>query len=355
MRVEVSLGQRSYPVHIGSSLLSSAGTICRAALPHFGKRCAVITDSNVEKLHSAPLIASLIENGFTPELIVVPAGESSKSLNQTESICDQMIAAGLDRSSFVVALGGGVVGDLAGFVAAIYYRGIPFIQVPTTIVAQVDSSVGGKTGVNSAGGKNLMGAFHQPRAVIADVDTLSTLPDREFNEGMAEAIKHAIIQDPVLFETLKKLDRKNLAPVIARNVEIKAAIVSEDEHETLGKRALLNFGHTIGHGIENAAGYGRYLHGEAISLGLVAACAISARKVGFTKTDQVLEILHQYQLPTRLPADLSTESILTALRTDKKFAEGHVRFVLCREIGSAFLSKEVTFEEIRNAIEELRS
>ena len=186
------------------------------------------------------------------------------------------------------------------------------------------------------------------------MDTLQTLPAREFNEGMAEAIKHAIIRDASLFESLQDLDRGNLVPFIGRNVEIKATIVSADEHETLGERALLNFGHTIGHGIENAAGYGRYLHGEAISLGLVAACAISMRKAGFSKTEQVFSLLRQYDLPVQLPPDISTESILTALRSDKKFAAGQIRFVLCRELGSAFLSKEVTMEEIRDAIEELR-
>ena len=356
MVVEVSLGLRSYPVHIGGNLIASAGDFCRESLPKPGIRCAVITDSNVEKLHAAPVLASLVGAGFQPELIVVPAGEKSKSLAQAEIVCDRMIAAGLDRGSFVVALGGGVIGDLAGFVAAIYYRGIPFIQIPTTIVAQVDSSVGGKTGVNSAGGKNLIGAFHQPRAVLADVDTLRTLPDREFNEGFAEAIKHAIIRDAALFDALGDPDRNKLAPLIARNVEIKAAIVSADEHETSGERALLNFGHTIGHGIENAAGYGRYLHGEAISLGIVAACALSGRKAGFSNADydRVLARLRQYDLPTQLPSDISTESIMIALRTDKKFAGGNVRFVLSRGIGSAFLSTEVTLEEIRGAVDGLR-
>jgi len=356
MVVEVSLGQRSYRVHIGSNLIASTGELCRDLLPKPGIRCAVVTDSNVEKLHSTPLLVSLTDAGFHPELIVVPAGEKSKSLDQSEKVCNRMISAGLDRSSFVVALGGGVIGDLAGFVAAIYYRGIPYFQIPTTIVAQVDSSVGGKTGVNSTGGKNLIGAFHQPRAVIADVDTLRTLPPREFNEGMAEAIKHAIIKDNILFETLQNLDRDDLAPFIARNVGIKAAVVSADEHETAGERALLNFGHTIGHGIENAAGYGRYLHGEAISLGIVAACALSISKAGFSKADfdRVLALLHQYELPTQLPSDISTESIMTALRTDKKFAGGSVRFVLSRGIGSAFVSKDVTLEEIKGAIEGLR-
>lgn len=356
MLVEVPIGNRSYQVYIGVSLLAAAGEICRTALPKAGVRCAVVTDANVERLHAATLLTGIRGAGFQPELIVVPAGEKSKSLEQVETICDRMIAAGLDRGSFVIALGGGVVGDLAGFAAAIYYRGIPYIQIPTTIVSQVDSSVGGKTGVNSRGGKNLIGAFHQPRVVIADTDTLLTLPRREFNEGFAEVIKHAIIRDGSMFDTLENLDHKNLAPLIARNVEIKAGIVSADEYETTGERALLNFGHTIGHGIENAAGYGRYLHGEAISLGIVAACRLSMRKAGFPEKeyDQVLERLLQFELPTQLPDDISTDSIMSALRSDKKFAAGNVRFVLSRKIGSAFLSRDVTLDEIRAAVEELR-
>ena len=357
LAVDVSLGSRSYRIHIGGGLLANAGDICREAIPRAATRCAVITDSNVEKLHAAPLLDGLHKAGFEPELIVVPSGEKSKSLAQAEIICDRMIAAGLDRGSFLVALGGGVVGDLGGFVAAIYYRGIPFIQVPTTIMAQVDSSVGGKTGVNSAGGKNLIGAFHQPRAVIADTDTLRTLPTREFNEGFAEVIKHALIRDRTLFDTLENTDRDRLVPLITRNVEIKAAIVSADEHETTGERALLNFGHTIGHGIENAAGYGRCLHGEAVSLGIVAACRLSMLKAGFPKTENeaVIDLLRHYNLPTQLPPDISTESILAALRSDKKFAAGSVRFVLTRGIGSAFLSKDVTMDEITATIEALRS
>lgn len=356
MEIEVSLGLRSYTVHVGNKLVEKAGNLCRSILDKPNARCALITDSNVENLHSAPLLDSLSEAGFQPELIVVPAGETSKSLAQVEKVCNRMIAAELDRSSFVVALGGGVVGDLAGFVASIYYRGIPYIQVPTTVVAQVDSSVGGKTGVNTAGGKNLIGAFHQPHAVIADVDTLRTLPEREYNEGFAEAIKHAIIRDRSLFKALERPDRDNLAPIIARNVEIKAAIVSADEHETTGERALLNFGHTVGHGIENAAGYGRYLHGEAISLGLVAACELSMRKAGLSKSDndRILQRLLQYKLPVKLPADISTAAIMAALRTDKKFSKGSVRFVLCSGIGTAFLSREITLEDIASAIDSLR-
>ena len=262
-----------------------------------------------------------------------------------------MISAGLDRSSAVVALGGGVVGDLAGFVAAIYYRGIPYIQIPTTIVAQVDSSVGGKTGVNAAGGKNLIGAFHQPRLVIADTSTLATLPAREFNEGFAEVIKHAAIRD---FTMLDALD--DLPALIARNVAIKAAIVAEDELETKGLRALLNFGHTIGHGIENAAGYGRYLHGEAISLGLVAACRLSVEKAGLDPAarDRIFSALARYKLPLSLPPDVETKAIVSALQKDKKFHGGSVRFVLLRQPGDAFVSGDVTEADITRQIEALR-
>ncbi len=352
--VKVSLGTRSYFVQIGTDLLASAGASCRELKP--GRRCAIVTDSNVGPLYAELVQSSLRDSGFDPIIVTVPAGESSKSLSHAGEVCDAMIAAGLDRSSFVVALGGGVVGDLAGFVAAIYYRGIPFVQIPTTIIAQVDSAVGGKTGVNAPGGKNLIGAFHQPRLVLADVGTLRSLPGREFNEGFAEVIKHAIIRDRQMFESLANPDLENLAPLIARNVAIKAAVVAADEHETTGERALLNFGHTIGHAVENAAGYGRYLHGEAISLGLAAACLLSMRKAGLSQreNDSVIGRLKRFKLPTQLPSDISTDALMAALRLDKKFAQGEVRFVLTREIGSAFLSKEVTLEEIRETIEALR-
>jgi len=272
-------------------------------------------------------------------------------MEEAASLCGQMIAGGLDRSSAVFALGGGVVGDLAGFVAAIYHRGLPCVQIPTTIVAQVDSSVGGKTGVNATGGKNLIGAFHQPRLVIADTGTLSTLPAREFNEGFAEVIKHAAIRD---FDMLDAPD--DLPALIARNVAIKAAIVAEDEFETKGVRALLNFGHTIGHGIENAAGYGRYLHGEAISLGLVAACRLSVEKAGLDPAarDRIFSALARHRLPVSLPPDIATEAILSAMRKDKKFHGGSVRFVLLKRPGEAFVSGDVTEADIARQIEALR-
>jgi 3-dehydroquinate synthase len=353
--VEVRLGARSYRVLIGSGLLGSLGDLLKnESLP---SPCAIITDSNVALLYAGKLQHQLASSGFKPVVITVPAGEKSKSLPQAGDVCDQMIAAGLDRRSFVIALGGGVVGDLAGFVAAIYYRGVPYVQIPTSIVAQVDSAVGGKTGVNTRGGKNLLGSFHQPRLVVADVETLRTLPEREFNEGFAEVIKHAIIRDRNLFDSLVSVDRENLAPLIARNVEIKAAIVAADEYEASGERALLNFGHTIGHAIETAAGYGRFLHGEAISLGIIAACSLSMRIAGLAKNenDLVIQRLEQFKLPTLLPAGISIEAILSALKADKKFLEGRIRFVLTPGIGSAFLTEDVTLNEIRAAVEELRA
>jgi 3-dehydroquinate synthase len=352
IEVEVPLARSPYKVLVGEGLLRDCGRLIAEILKP--TRCALVTDSNVGPLHAEAVETSLRLAGFDPVRITVPAGESSKSFEQTAKICDAMIAAGLDRSSVLVALGGGVIGDLAGFAAAIYYRGIPCIQIPTTIVSQVDSSVGGKTGINAPGGKNLIGSFHQPRLVIADTATLRTLPPREFHEGFAEIIKHAAIRDPQMLEAPSDLDI--IAPLIARNVAIKAAIVADDEFETKGLRALLNFGHTIGHGIENAAGYGRFLHGEAISLGLVAACRLSVEKSGLPQTaaDQILAALAHHNLPQNLPADISTESILTALQKDKKFHAGAIRFVLLHNLGDAFVSDAVSTVDIERAIEALR-
>lgn len=349
MIVRVALERAPYEVHVGAGLLGETGRLVAEVLPP--GRCAVITDSNVGPLYAARVKASLEESGFSVSVHVVPAGERSKSLAQVGELCEGLIAEGLDRKSSVVALGGGVVGDLAGFVAAIYYRGIPYVQVPTTIVSQVDSSVGGKTGVNAEGGKNLIGAFHQPRLVMADTETLSTLSPREYHEGFAEVVKHAAIRDFSLIDA-----EGDLPDLIARNVAIKAGIVAADEYETGDVRALLNFGHTIGHGIENAAGYGRYLHGEAISLGLVAACRLSVEKAGLDQgvCDRIVAALSSHGLPLVLPADVSTEAILAAMRRDKKFRGGAVRFVLLRGAGDAFVSEDVTGADIVREIERLR-
>lgn len=357
--IHVDLGDRSYTVHVGAGVISMLGAEAKA-LPKRGSKCAIITDSNVAPLYSSSAETALRDAGFSPITITVPAGEASKSMEVVTDVSRQMIRAGLDRSAFIIALGGGVVGDLAGFVASIYFRGIPFIQVPTTIVSQVDSSVGGKTGVNAPEGKNLIGAFHQPATVLADTETLTTLPQREYAEGYGEVIKHAAIRDGAMLDHLPsptEIDPIALTPLIARNVAIKARVVEEDERETAGVRALLNFGHTIGHGIEAAGGYGRFLHGEAISLGLHAALALSIDHAGLSASDAqaVASQLDHFGLPATLPPDISTASILDALKTDKKFAAGAIRFVLLRTLGDAYVSDAITLDHIETAIEALRA
>ncbi len=355
IEVPVDLPGRACRVLAGPGLLAQAGTLCAEAGLH--GTCAIITDENVGRLHGTAVTQSLETAGVAPRVLTVPAGENSKSLSAAEDLINRMLDAGLDRGSFVVALGGGVVGDLAGLVAAIYLRGIPCVQIPTSIVAQVDSSVGGKTGVNARAGKNLIGAFHQPRLVLADTLTLETLPDREYREGFAEVIKHAVIRDAAMLEELDPAaPRAGLAPLIARNIAIKAAIVSQDEEERTGLRALLNFGHTVGHAIENAAGYGRLLHGEAISLGMAAALEISQRKYGLTAAEagRVRAKLQAYELPVTMPSELGTDALLAAMRHDKKFSEGRIRYVITPRLGEAFVAEDVTADDIRAAIDSLR-
>ena len=357
--VHVDLAARAYHVLVEPGLLARAGEVMAQA-DLSGCRAAVISDVTVAGFHASALLASLEAAGFRPTLHTVPAGESSKSMAHAETLCREMIRAGHDRKSLVVALGGGVVGDLAGFVAAIFFRGIPFVQVPTTIVAQVDSSVGGKTGVNVGEGKNLLGAFHQPRLVIADPETLRTLPDREFREGFAEAIKHAAIRDAAMLDDLAAFDpagRDVPADLIARNIAIKARVVEADEHETRDLRALLNFGHTIGHGIEAAVPYGQMLHGEAISLGMRAALSVSRSHAGLapTESDKVIALLEKYRLPLVLPPEISTETVMEKLARDKKFSAGAIRFVVLDALGSARVIDTVTADDLRNAIDGLRT
>jgi len=351
--VQVNLPTNPYTVRIGKNVLSRVGKL--ASSLNLGMLCAVITDSNVAPLYAEEVVESLRKHGFLPKLFEVQAGEASKSFKQVEALCEQMIWAGMDRTSFILALGGGVIGDLAGFVAAIYFRGIPYIQLPTTIMAQVDSSVGGKTGVNASSGKNLIGAFHQPLAVLTDVKTLGTLPEREYHEGFAEIIKHAAIRDREFFEKLKHFDKNDIESIIQRNVEIKAEIVAADERETTGERALLNFGHTIGHAIENAAGYGHYLHGEAISLGIAGALHLSVALGGLSsaESEEALALLKKFHLPTVSPPRIDPRKIMQALKKDKKFLGGQVRFVLLSSIGHAFVSDDVTIQDIEDTLKNL--
>ncbi len=356
--VHVDLAQRSYDVHVEAGILRRAGDfIAKAGLA--GCHAAVISDETVAALHAETLLKSLDASGFKTSLHVVAAGEASKSMAQAENLCREMICAGHDRKSVVIALGGGVVGDLAGFVAAIFYRGLPFVQIPTTIVAQVDSSVGGKSGVNVAEGKNLLGCFHQARLVLVDPETLRTLPARVFHEGFAEAIKHAAIRDANMLDALASLDpdrREVPAELIARNIAIKARVVEADEYETLGIRALLNFGHTIGHGIEASVPYGEMLHGEAIALGMRAALFLSETHSGLAPeiSVRVLSLLEHFRLPRILPAEISTDKVMEKLARDKKFHAGVVNFVVLDAPGSARVVTTVTIADLRRAIDHLR-
>ncbi len=349
----IQAGNQSYEALVGSRLLEEAGALLSQKLS--GRDCAIVSDDNVAARFAQTLVQSLTSAGFKPTLIIIPSGEKSKTLDEAEAICNRMSETRLDRSSFLVALGGGVVGDLTGFVAAIYHRGIPYVQVPTTLLAQVDSSIGGKTAVNTTVGKNMIGAWHHPTLVIADVDTLDTLPPREWKQGFAEVLKHAIIRDAEMFELLQHFDRQDIAALVRRNIEIKAKIVAADEREIQGERALLNFGHTVGHAIERAGNYRDFLHGEAVSLGVVAACEISLRKAGLSETerDRILRTLLAFDLPTRLPADFPREKILNAIRFDKKFKRQEVRFVVTPAIGSARLATDVTVDDIAAALEKL--
>jgi 3-dehydroquinate synthase len=351
--VAIRAGNHQYEALVGQKLIDTFGqhVVAKIRAP----ACAIISDANVAPLFADRIDQSLLAAGFQRTLIAVPAGEESKTLEQAGAICDQMIAAHLDRHSFVVGLGGGVVGDISGFVAAIFQRGIPHVQIPTTLLAMVDSSIGGKTGVNTAAGKNLIGAVHHPTLVIDDVDVLKTLPRRELSQGFAEIIKHAIIADAEMFDELAHGDSKDLAALIRRNIKIKAEIVGRDEFDHTGERALLNFGHTVGHAIEHAGEYRQFLHGEAISLGMIAACGISVKKAGLPDDQRrtIADLLEKFQLPTRLPSNFPRKKILAALPYDKKFENGKVRFVLTPTIGSAYLSRDVTLEDITEAIEQL--
>jgi 3-dehydroquinate synthase len=352
----VSSAERRCCVLIGPGLLKHIGQHARKSLR--GKTCAIVTDSNVGPLFARRVRRSLISAGFKLTLITIPAGEKSKTLRQAGAICEQMIVAGLDRQSLVIGLGGGVIGDISGFVAAIYHRGIPHIQIPTTLLAMVDSSIGGKTGVNTNNGKNLLGVIHQPSLVIDDVDVLKTLPRREFNQGFAEVIKHAVIADPKMFKTLQSWKARSprrplaLQSLIKRNIKIKAAIVARDERDRSGKRAILNFGHTVGHAIERAGNYRKFLHGEALGLGIVAACAISTKRAGLPadQRDAVVSLLQRFELPTSLPKNFPREKIFNALKFDKKFKGGKIRFVVTPRIGAAYLTSDVMLDDIREAV-----
>ncbi|MGH7864862.1 MAG: 3-dehydroquinate synthase [Candidatus Binataceae bacterium] len=338
----VELGANSHSVHIGGGILADLGKLARDAGLKPG-RSAVVTDSNVANLYAPGALAALAEAGFAPALVEIPAGEASKSLAQLERLYTAMTDAELDRTSVVFALGGGVVGDLAGFAASSYLRGIPLVHVPTTLLAQVDSSLGGKTGVNHPGAKNLIGSFYQPRLVVADVATLKTLPDRELREGLAEVIKYgAIMDEPMLGAIEESLDRilardvAALEAIVERSLRHKASIVAADERES-DLRRILNFGHTIGHALEASAGYGTFLHGEAVAVGMVAALRISCAHCGLHADDatRLVKLIDRAGLPTTMPKGWRDKQFERALRLDKKRTDGAIEFVLLERLGHA--------------------
>lgn len=365
-RLDVRLGDRSYPILIGGGLLRQVGQLVRERLgdgrsPGSG-RAMVVTHPELNALYGAALVAGLAAAGFATAVAEVPAGEETKSLAQVAILYDACVAAGLERGSPVVALGGGVAGDLAGFVAATYLRGVPFVQVPTTLLAQVDASVGGKVAVNHPRAKNLIGSFHQPLLVVADVATLRTLPARELAAGLAEAVKHGVLADAEYFAYIEAnagalLARSlpHLAHVVAGSCRIKAAVVEADEREESGLRQVLNLGHTVGHALEAAAGYGRFLHGEAVAVGMVAAGRLAlTMETGWQAADQErLEgLLAALGLPTRLPA-LPVASLLEAASLDKKSTGGQVTWVLPEAIGRVRRQRGVPEEVVRRVLLEL--
>ncbi|MGD0074911.1 MAG: 3-dehydroquinate synthase [Candidatus Binataceae bacterium] len=348
----VELGANAHAVHVGASALDRLGELAAAA-GLGGVRSAIITDENVGRLYLERARRSLGAAGFDPIEIVLPAGESSKSIPILERVYDRMVAARLDRKSVVFALGGGVIGDLAGFAAATFLRGLPLVQVPTTVVAQVDSALGGKTAINHRAGKNLIGSFYQPRMIVADVATLGSLPEREFREGLAEVIKYGAIMDEAMFAELERdmarilaRDSGCLDQMIYRSLRHKASVVERDEREG-GLRAILNFGHTVGHALEAAAGYGEYLHGEAVAIGMVFAARLSSIHAGLPAGDakRIEALLSAAGLPIAMPADGRTETFVEALELDKKRAGKGIEFVLLDRLGHA-LTRRLSLEQI---------
>jgi 3-dehydroquinate synthase len=351
--LHVELGTRRYPISIGSGLLQSAGVLSRLAR---GRHALIVTDSHVAEYWLEPVRESL--EGKQLHTIVLPPGEQEKNLTRFGEVIAALAELGASRDATVFALGGGVVGDLAGFAAACWMRGVRFVQLPTTLLAMVDSSVGGKTAVDLPNGKNLVGAFHQPTAVVVDIDTLSTLPDRELNAGLAEVIKYGAIFDVGFIswlerniEALRARDPVALTEAIARSCRYKAGVVARDEQEQ-GERMLLNFGHTFGHAIETEQGYGGLLHGEAVAVGMVMAARLAAqlKRAPMADADRLKALLLRAGLPIALPAGLDPDALLARMRLDKKAVSGMLRLILWRGIGKADIVRDVPENAILQAL-----
>jgi 3-dehydroquinate synthase len=356
-KIRVELAERSYDIAIGSNVLEGVGD----NLKSFGLSPKIVLVSNptVFSLYGERASVSVKKAGFDLLTVIIPDGEGYKNLLWVQHIYNELLKAKLDRLSALIALGGGVIGDITGFAASTYMRGISYIQMPTTLLAQVDSSVGGKTGVNHKLGKNMIGAFWQPRLVWIDVETLKTLPKRELLAGLAEVIKYGVIHDKELFDLLEvnrdkilNLDRDALTNIIKRSCEIKAEVVSKDERES-GLRAILNYGHTIGHAIETVTEYKRFLHGEAVAIGMYLEARLS-QMLNFIKGDQVFKIknlIDSYGLPSEMPADIDINSILLSIQLDKKVVAGELKFILPEKIGSVRIHKGITEKFIKDLLQ----
>ncbi|MDG2388578.1 MAG: 3-dehydroquinate synthase [Planctomycetaceae bacterium] len=365
--IQVYLGLRTYEIAIGDALLSEAARYLaswneklNSAEKTTGK-ALIVTDQNVQSLHAETVLKSLIDSGWHAEVITLEPGESSKNINVVTGMYDNLVEMQADRQTLVVAVGGGVIGDSAGFLAATYARGIPFIQVPTSLLAMVDSSVGGKVGVNLPQAKNLVGSFYQPLGVLIDTDTLNTLPAREYISGLAEVIKYGVILDESFFKYLEEnvegLNNREPAvmkQVIARSCRLKADIVEQDEFERTGLRAVLNYGHTFAHAFEALAGYGELLHGEAVSIGMVYASRLAEKlgRITGQESARQVNLLKAVGLPIELPAgcEFSADDILQKMLLDKKTVGGQLRFVLPTEIGNVEMVKGVAEETVREVL-----
>ncbi|CAH1197200.1 3-dehydroquinate synthase [Paenibacillus allorhizoplanae] len=356
----VELGERSYPIYIGQGILTNISALFDRAKLSRKSPLLIVTDESVAALHLERVLTLLRDGGFAATACVVPAGETSKSLAQLEGIVTAALQAGLDRNSAIIALGGGVVGDLAGFAAASFMRGIRFVQIPTTILAH-DSSVGGKVAVNHPMAKNIIGAFHQPELVLFDIDLLLTLPEREVKAGLSEVIKHGLIWDSAFTQwcdenadKLLGLDPEALSYALYIGCQVKAIVVSQDEREN-DLRAILNLGHTIGHALEAVAGYGELLHGEAIAIGMVGAAKL-AQQFGYSEDIHAVTkgLFVKYGLPVSIPSHLDTDRIMSAMMHDKKFKEGTMVYIIPTEIGKVEIRKDVTSQQVREIVDLLK-
>jgi 3-dehydroquinate synthase len=349
--LKVDLGERSYPIYIGSGLLGQADLITRHI---HGQSALIVSNDTVAPLYLATVQQALDGKQIRRDQLILADGEQFKTMASTEAIIDLLLTNRHDRQTTVIALGGGVIGDVAGFAASIYQRGVNFLQIPTTLLSQVDSSVGGKTGVNHPLGKNMIGAFYQPQCVIADIDTLNTLPARELSAGLAEVIKYGLIHDREFFDWLEtnidglsSLDQDLLAQAVLVSCQNKARVVELDERET-GLRAILNLGHTFGHAIETVMGYGNWLHGEAVAAGMVMAIDLSIREDLLDENirQRAVTLLQRAGLPVNPPAEITVEQYLDAMAIDKKNVDGRIKLVLLRALGEAFITDEYNHDKL---------